>query len=275
MTVEAFDIWTGDEHEIADEAGDRPRLPAGWAGPDGPGIDVRTWPRSPRTGQPMVHCFTLRLPEAYRRRGPDLVAVAVFQWADELCFTEPLPEVQAVLAGRRADVAQPDHPFWAELGRSRRHTQLQLADDGVASLFAMVWLDETELSGPRVTRPTAAPELADGEVDAVHLRERYGMFGPVWLVRRDDPNAGIAPVSFPEAGNAYVEIPDRWDVFHAEHLGGTNMCPDGVREGLSPWYIEVSRLGGISHGGDQDLALDLDARAFLGDLTSAVLLPEA
>lgn len=271
--MEAFDIRTGDD--VADEAGDRPRLPAGWAGPAGPGIDVRTWPRSPRTGQPMTHCFTLRLPEAYRRRGPDLVAVSVFQWDDELYFKDQSPEVGATLAGRPLDVAEPDHPFWAELARSRPHPRLQLADDGVASLVALVWLDETELGAPRTTRPTAAPALADGEVEAAHLRERYGVFGPLWLVPRDDPNAGVAPVEFPADGDAYVDVPDRWDVFHSEHLGGTPMCPDGVREGLSPWYIEVSRLGGFSFGGDQDLALDLDARAFLGDLTSDVLLPAA
>ncbi|GAB3153726.1 hypothetical protein GCM10027290_47060 [Micromonospora sonneratiae] len=273
MTVEAFDIWTGDD--IADEAGDRPWRPAGWADPAGPGIDVRTWPRSPRTGQPMIHCFTLWLPEAYRRRGPDLVAVSVFQWNDDCYFKEPLPEVEAAFAGRRVDVVQPDHPFWAELAESRRHPQLQLADDGVASLVAMVWLNETELNGPRVARPTAAPEFADGEAETMHLRQRYGVFGPLWLVTRDDPNAGVAPVPFPEDGGAYVDVPDRWDIFHDEHLGGSDMCPDGVREGLSPWYIEVNRLGGLSHGGDQDLALDLDARAFLGDLTSGVLIPEA
>lgn len=271
----AFDILTGDEHEIAHEAGDRPHERAGWAGPEGPAIDPDTWPRSPRTGQPMVHCFTLRLPEAYRRRGPELPGVAVFQWQDDEYFADPLPEVRAALQQPASGVDRSAHSFWADLGRSRRHPQLQLADDGVASLVAMVWLDEQELNGPRVARPAAAPQLARGESDSPHLRERYGVFGPVWLVRRDDPNAGIAPVPFPEAGDAYVDVPDRWEIFHAEHLGGTDMCPDGVREGVSPWYIEVSRLGGLSHGGDQDLALDLDARAFLGDLTSGVLLPEA
>ncbi|MER7004231.1 hypothetical protein ABT297_14475 [Dactylosporangium sp. NPDC000555] len=275
MRIEAFDIWT--EDNVAEEAGDRPRLPAGWAGPAGPGIDVSAWPRSPRTGQPMLHCFTLRLPEAYRRRGPDLVAVAVFQWADELYFKDPSPQVTAVIAGSSADVGQPGHPFWAELAQARAHPRLQIADDGVASLLAMVWLTEAELNGPRVDRPTAAPSLAAGEFDSSSWRARHGQFGSLWLVPRDDPNAGVAPVSFPSDADAdadaYVDVPDRFDVFHAEHLGGTCMSPDGVRDGLSPWYIEVSRLGGISYGGDLDIALDLDSSAFLGDWSTAVLIP--
>lgn len=271
MATEAFDIWTTDN--VADMAGDRPRLPAGWADQAGPGIDVRAWPRSPRTGQPMLHCFTLRLPESYRRRGPDLVAVAVFQCEDELYFEDPLPEVAAVIAGQSADVAQPEHPFWAELAQAQAHPQLQIADDGVASLLAMVWLTEAELNGPRATRPAAAPSLADGEVDNASWRARHGQYGPLWLVPRDDPNAGVPPVGFPSDNDAYVDVPNMYDVFHVEHLGGTCMSPDGVRDGLSPWYIEVSRLGGISFGGDQDIALDLDASAFLGDWSTAVLIP--
>jgi hypothetical protein len=271
MVTEAFDIWTDDD--VADVAGERPRLPAGWADDAGPGIDVRTWPRSPRTGQPMLHCFTLRLPEAYRRRGPELVAVAVFQWEDELYFEDPSPEVTAIVAGRPVDVAQPEHPFWAELAQARAHPRLQVADDGVASLFAMVWLTEAELDGPRVARPTAAPSLADGEVDNTSWRARHGVYGSLWLVPRDDPNAGVPPVRFPSADDAYVDVPERFDVFHAEHLGGTCMSPDGARSGLSPWYIEVSRLGGISFGGDQDIALDLENGAFLGDWSTDVMIP--
>ncbi|NUO58282.1 MAG: hypothetical protein HOV78_16565 [Hamadaea sp.] len=248
MIIEAYDILVDDD--VAEEAGDRPRRPAGWAGPDGPAIDVDVWPRSPRTGQPMLHCFTLWLPEAYRRRGSDLVAVAVFQWEDEYYFKEP---------ERSADRVQPEHPFWADLARARVHPRARVFDDEVASLLAVVWLTEAEFTGPRVTRPVAAPVLVDGEHDTTRWRSRHGVFGPLWLVTRDDPNAGVTPVDLPTAADAYADVPDKYDVFHTEHLGGTCMNPDGVREGLSPWYIEVSRLGGISHGGDLDLALDLAA----------------
>ncbi|MCX4388563.1 hypothetical protein OG777_16705 [Micromonospora peucetia] len=137
----------------------------------------------------------------------------------------------------------------------------------------MVWLTETELNGPRVARPTAAPSLADGEFDRPAHRAKHGRYGPLWLVPRDDPNAGVAPVSFPSDDDVYVDVPDMFDVFHAEHLGGSCMSPDGARDGLSPWYIEVCRLGGISFGGDLDIALDLENGAFLGDWSTAVMIP--
>ncbi|MEV4412804.1 hypothetical protein [Catellatospora sp. NPDC049609] len=265
MLVQAFDIRVGGNPR-ADGRFDA--VPAGWAGPEGPGIDVRSWPRSPRTGQPMMHCFTLWLPEAYRRRGSDLVAVAVFQWDDDEYFGAPMPYLTSGQAGDLGD----DHPFWEQLAQSVRHPRLQLADDGVDHLFAMVWLTEAEFQGPRVPRPAAAPVLADGERDATDTMQRYGLFGSLWLYPRHfDPNAGVRP----QDADSYTDVPDQYDRFHQEHLGGTVMSPNGVRDGLSAWYVEVSRLGGMSHGGDEDLALDLDADAFLGDLTSDVLISPA
>ncbi|MBO4205556.1 hypothetical protein [Micromonospora echinofusca] len=267
--VQAFDIWAGSEPE-PDDHGLQP-LPAGWAGPDGPGIDKRTWPRSPRTGQPMMHCFTLWLPEAYRRRGRDLVAVSVFQWNDDLYFQDPLPCLAA--GGGPADPSGGAHPFRGQLAQSVRHPQLCLADDGVDNLFAMVWLTAAEFDGPRVPRPDAAPALADGEHDITRTMQRYGVFGELWLYPRyPDPNAGVPPQESWQRTGSYVDVPDRFDRFHDEHLGGSVMSPNGIRAGLSAWYFEVNRLGGMSHGGDEDLAFDLDNDAFLGDLTSKVLV---
>lgn len=217
----------------------------------------------------MLHCFTLWLPEQYRRRGPDLLAVSVFQWNDELYFKDPLPEVVAADAGQPVETADPAHPFRTELARAVRHPQLQLADDGVDHLFAMIWLTHDELNGPRQERPTAAPELADGEHDIARIMRRYGLFGGLWLVPREDPNTGVPPLAFPEDGDAYVDVTDRYELFHDEHLGGTAMSPNGIRDGVSPWYLEIHRVGGVSHGGDEDLAIDLDG-AFLGSLSSHV-----
>ncbi|OZV77503.1 hypothetical protein CA850_22760 [Micromonospora echinospora] len=126
-----------------------------------------------------------------------------------------------------------------------------------------------------MTRLAPAPALADSAVDNAAWRGRHGQDGPLWLAPRDDPNTGVRPVDLPSDSDAYIDVPDMYDVFHVEHLGGTCMFPEGVRDGLSPWYIEVSRLGGISFGGDQDIALDLDVDAFIGDRSTAVLVPGA
>ncbi|MFS0701668.1 hypothetical protein AB6N24_16975 [Cellulomonas sp. 179-A 4D5 NHS] len=71
-----------------------PALWARWAGAEGPAIDPATWPRSPRTGQPLVHDATVALPEPYRRTHPDLVAVALVDWSDEVGFLPAPPHAR-------------------------------------------------------------------------------------------------------------------------------------------------------------------------------------
>jgi hypothetical protein len=172
----------------------------------------------------MHHRFTLWLPPDYRRRGDDLVAVSVFQWHDDYYWRGP--------SGR---------------GTAR----LQLADDGVGEVFALLWLDDAEFSGARTARPATAEGEGDGGSASRPVKA-----GPLRLVERDDPNAGLAPVDFPGGDNAYVDVEDRYSRFGMEHLGGTAMNPDGIREGVSAWYVEVNGLGGLNHGGDSDIAFD-------------------
>ncbi|NJM55346.1 MAG: hypothetical protein HC841_05030 [Verrucomicrobiae bacterium] len=50
----------------------------GWCFGLPPGITPTQWPLDRRTGQPMRHMFTLLLPEGYRCKGPNLVAIAMF-----------------------------------------------------------------------------------------------------------------------------------------------------------------------------------------------------
>jgi len=246
VIVKAYDITVSDE--AARVPGRPVPLPAGWAGPQGPAIDPLTWPRSLRTGQPMHHRFTLWLPPEYRRRGEDLLAVSVFQWNDAYYARGPAaPEAVA-----------PTHPH------------LHLADDGVDQVFALLWLTEAEYAGVRTGRPTPDAAPADGEDDPGGELLPYAPVGPIWLVERDDPNAGVAPVEYPEDDDEYLDIEDKYDAFAMEHLGGTCMDPNSTREDLSPWYVEVNRLGGINHGGDEDIAFDLAAVHVLGAMSSHV-----
>lgn len=196
----------------------------------------------------MHHRFTLWLPREYRRRGDDLVAVSVFQWCDAYYWRGP-----AAPGG-----AAPTHPH------------LHLADDGVNQVFALLWLTEAEFAGPRTTRPAPGGPPEEGEDDPDGTPPPYVSLGPVWLVERDDPNAGVAPVDFPDDGDEYVDTEDLSETFGMEHLGGTCMDPNGPRENLSPWYVEVNRLGGVNHGGDQDIAFDLALPHVLGAMSTHV-----
>ena len=225
-------------------------LLGGWAGPDGPAIDPATWPRSPRSGQPLRHCVTFWLPQPYRRLFPDAVALSVFQWHDEYGWTDPMPHM---LLGAVPDqmLARVD-PFWSALASSRPHPRSVVAiQTDIGSMYGLVYLTQAELVGPRQSRPAAAP-LFPGEADRDRVPASAPM-GTVWLVPRDDPNAGIPP-----HGAGYRDVPDSYDRFAMEHLGGTLMDPDESGAGdLSPYYFEIDRIGGFDFATDHHLAFDL------------------
>jgi hypothetical protein len=50
----------------------------GWCYGLPPGITESQWPLSPHDGFPMQPCFTLKLPEQYRAKGADHVALTMF-----------------------------------------------------------------------------------------------------------------------------------------------------------------------------------------------------
>jgi hypothetical protein len=57
--------------EILQEEGRGGSDSHGWCFGLPPGISPKQWPLDPLTGYPLVHGFTLRLPEDYRCHGPD------------------------------------------------------------------------------------------------------------------------------------------------------------------------------------------------------------
>jgi hypothetical protein len=232
-------------------------LLAGWAGPEGPAIDPPTWPRSPRSGQPLRHCVTFWLPEPYRHLFPEAVAVSVFQWHDENGWADPMPHM--LLGAVPDQIPARADPFWSALANSRPHPRSVVAiEKATGSMYGLVHLTQAELVGPRQSRPAAAP-LFPGEADSDQL-PAYAGAGTVWLVPRDDPNAGIAPAQRPirRDGAGYQEVPDCYDRFAMEHLGGTLMDPDDSAAGdLSPFYFEIISLGGFDFAASRTLAFDL------------------
>src|SRR3954454_23415567 len=62
---------------MLDRPADRER-DHGWVYGLPPGITSEQWPLDPVTGFPLMHGFTLLLPEDYRVHGEDIVAVSFF-----------------------------------------------------------------------------------------------------------------------------------------------------------------------------------------------------
>lgn len=128
----------------------------GWCYGLPPGIADNQWPLSPFDGFPMQPCFTLRLPEQYRAKGPEYVAITLF--ADQQ-HDEPR-EVATVAAYLNAEIVERPSdpsliPYWNYL--QNRHPMEFRMKDVIEHNFAAIWLTEAEFAGP-LCRP---PHLAD------------------------------------------------------------------------------------------------------------------
>ena len=200
----------------------------GWCYGLPPGIAENQWPLSPFDGFPMQPCFTLRLPEQYRAKGPDFVAITLF--ADQQ-HDEP-DEVAAVAAYLTAEsVERPADPnllpYWNY--RQSRHPMEFRMTDIIDHNFAAIWLTEAEFAGPLCQPPRlvdnpllqgnapppwlekgsarAAFDLNIGTYDSIEeiaQKHWYRLFGGVpeighgayaigISVREGDPNVGKPP----------------------------------------------------------------------------------
>jgi hypothetical protein len=256
---------------------------AGWAGGEGPGIDRDAWPRSPRTGFPMLHLFTLALPEPYRRRGDELSVVALFQADDHVAASTP----DAGIALERGETTS-STAFFADLVRAHgaRHPQAVALKDCIDGNFALLWLREDALAC-RTAPPSDERATVDLPATGLNLNawDHASAELPIWLAEREfDPNAGKSPVEVwtdeddDEDGRPdYVPSDHYEDVvltrsaklksFYEEvhgrsHLGGTCLPVQAMPAGLTPYFLEVEDgVGGANFGGG-NMQLDLESGVF-------------
>lgn len=230
----------------------------GWIGTKGPGIETKHWPRGELTGLPMLHGFTIELPEAYQTQGPQYPAIAFFQGEGQ--FAEAFERDEA-------------DPFVKGLNASEDHPMLNRRVDIIGGQFAFIWLTREEFEAgptapPRDTRRKGehgnddeGPNAWDTEVE----------FGRVWRSDRIDPNAGVPPTD-PATG-------DYREPFHFEngsgdwrpwakglepmagHLGGTSFPYQALPMGLTATYLEFWEFGGLNFGGGS-AQLDLKSEVF-------------
>lgn len=181
---------------VRDPAGD-----AGWEFGLPPGITPEQWPRHRSSGLPLVHGFTIRVPEELRVKGPQRVALSYFHPGDSESFPAEegqVARVRAILDGGPLEGGEAGHPFWEALHAcaSSEHVARSARTAGEARLavtcftdilehdHVVVWHTERELGGPRCERPeTPLPDGIDGE--AVHLDEPVPAEVPLGLVETE------------------------------------------------------------------------------------------
>ena len=256
---------------------DRPTARArdhGWVFGLPPGISSEQWPLDPVTGYPLMHGFTLLLPDDYRVHGEDIVALSFFATAPDHNDGGALDDPEV----REAVAARPAHPRLSRMTDILDYEYAALlltkaeydgafttppAPLALATAERPRWLDVGGASAFHESAPAYAKKLLPSTPRADLAENRAIMLTP----RADDPNAGKGPrdthvkSGAPTGYQPYYYYVDGvvsrdnfrlhdWGKNHAQnHLGGTMRPCQAVPE-MSPFYIEFEEFfGGYNFGG--------------------------
>lgn len=295
--MHAYDLEI--QHRSIPEDGPRGH---GWCFGLPPGIRPAQWPLDPTNGYPLSHGFTLLLPEDYRVHGPDIVALSFFAIACDHNDGGPasVEAISRFFENFSAGMAAPEDPqlavFWE--AERQRHPRLHRMEDLLGCPYAVILLTQEEFDGPLCAPPAIAPHALRDQVPAPawltvgaaaafwgydsvdeppmeqgHYQTQLGEQprrdpayhrALAWTARRNDPNAGHAPLESPGEDDAYQrEFYWEGGVFTREsyrerdwaqghlpnHIGGTMRPVQAIEDGISPFYVEFEEyLGGYNFG---------------------------
>lgn len=202
----------------------------GWCFGLPPGITPDQWPLDPISGYPLMHGFTVRLPEDYRCHGPKIVALSFFATAADqndggAGVRQPLYDAVVGLGGAPSDAQL--MPFYT--AAQSAHPRLHRMKDILDYEYAVILLTAQEFTGALCPLPqqsaspflrandrpgwlasgaqsffkfTAVPENL-AEVDGHYFKPLFGGYPNGTLTwnreirltpRTRDPNAGKAPM---------------------------------------------------------------------------------
>lgn len=257
----------------------------GWVYGLPPGITSEQWPLDPVTGYPLMHGFTLLLPEDYRVHGEGIVALSFFATPADLTDggATDAPEI------REAVMARPSHPRlsrmtdildyeYAALLLTRSEYEGAFATPPAPLALATVerprWLDVGGASAFYQAAPPFAQKMF-ASLPRADLAENLAI---ALVPRASDPNAGKDPQDphiprnppsdyqtyyyFDGAPSAENYRLHDWAKDHAHnHLGGTMRPCQAVPE-MSPFYIEFEEYFGGYNFGTGNAQLDFREMKF-------------
>ncbi len=202
----------------------------GWCYGLPPGITPGQWPLDPVSCYPLLHGFTILLPEDYRVHGPDIVALSFFAtWFGD--FTndniDTVPEAMYAIVGEGDEIqGDPDLEEFQDYAKES-HPRLHYIQDKEQDIYAVILLTQEEFNGPLCRPPSLrdnrfrdrykTPEWLETGVGYAYFSHNGGLWDPEceaylinlfgetpekslewsrglkWLPRTSDPNAGKPP----------------------------------------------------------------------------------
>lgn len=131
----------------------------GWVFGLPPGITLAQWPLDPNSGYPLMHGFTVLLPEDYRIHGPEIVALSFFATAADQNDggASRRDDLFAAVTGAPSDGDEnPDlAPFRAHAAHA--HPRLFRMTDILDYCYAVILLTEAEFRGAPCQPPQFGP----------------------------------------------------------------------------------------------------------------------
>jgi hypothetical protein len=153
-------------HRFVDPANNQ-----GWVFGLPPGIASDQWPLDPVSGYPLMHGFTLRLPEEYRIHGPSIVALSFFSTAaDQNDGGASIREdVYSAVVGTFAVGHECQHlkPFREHAAKT--HPKLFRMKDLLNYEYAVILLTEDEYRG----KPCQPPRFASNPYLSTTARPKW------------------------------------------------------------------------------------------------------
>ena len=234
----------------------------GWVFGRPVGIGPDQWPRSRITGIPMAHIWTVLVPEAYRVKSKDLVAISFFQADDYVASrTEGVEE----MIDDPQNQNQTPTDFWSSLRRYAlaRHPHEIFFKDDIGGGWALLWLTQEEFDSLPTSLPDKDSSLPPNyELDEFNGGGCFTHDKPARFIeqvkRQDDPNIGKPLNEYPSEDDPdpYVTMYSKQgDLMGLErfsvknHFGGTANPIQAMPE-FSPFYIEFEEnFGGANMGG--------------------------
>ncbi|XUY28999.1 hypothetical protein RMR21_018155 [Agrobacterium sp. rho-8.1] len=268
----------------------------GWVFGLPPGITPERWPLDPNNGYPLMHGFTLLLPEDYRVHGLEIVALSFFATAPDHC-DGAFFEVKSARAKVEA---------------IQGHPRLHRMQDILGCEYALILLTQAEFDGPLCQPPGSQIETdrkpnwmtlgaaashwkmigLDETVQDNYLKRILGEKPPRdvmynrairWIPRKSDLNAGVPPredwendnsgyqsyfywaedpveiATDTEEGRQRVQDAFRihdWAKDHKDAHIGGTMRPAQNIPAFSPYYIEFDEYFGGYNFGGGNAQLD-------------------
>ena len=257
------------------------------------GITSDAWPLDPVTGAPLMHGFTLLIPEDYRCHGPDIVAFAFFATAADQNDggAEPDEAFQRLILDPAAAGEVPEAWRAHHAQALRRPERLTYVSDILGYHYAVLLLTADQLAAEPCPPPDLAardgtrPEWMEKGAAAAYIKVEYeiGQIGgeaPLpgldWhravrrSVREDDPNAGREPVDdFAEASDYVQPYPKENDFqplpwvsgLGSNHMGGT-MQPAQAVPAMGVFYVGFEESFGGYNFGTGNAQLDFHRMRF-------------